>query len=388
MLITSELAQPIIGKIAKVAGRNINIMDADGVIVASSDPERIHQVHQGAIEVMEMKSERLIYPSECGNLMGTKPGVNLPILYLNECIGTVGITGDPKEVYNIASIVKITVEALLQQHYLSGQLNQKRKVIQEWALDLVNPHFTNFIDLEKRAEFLKMNTVQLCTFVLVEVGDFTNKTSIYDELSEKQERILQLMSLYFTPHFISFIGKDQFMMAFQDKNNHDLIKIRHLSERIYKKLRNEHFDVCIGIGTSKKTIIGYRESYKEASQSIKIIKKLNYPKKVMHIHEWGITRILDKIPEEFMNSYFNEFSHHSSSYLDSELQDTLEMFLDLDLNVELTSKQLNVHRNTVNYRLDKVKQLWGLNPKRFNDAVQLKIFLFFLKINENRNATV
>jgi carbohydrate diacid regulator len=384
MFITSELAQPIVERIAKVVDRNINIMNAEGAIVASSDSERIHQVHQGAIEVMKMKSERVIYPSECGNLRGTKPGVNLPILYLGECIGTVGITGDPIEVYNIASIVKITVEALLQQHYLSGQLSQKRKFVEEWTLDLINPNFTNFIDLEKRAQFLKLDIEQLCTFLVVEIGDFTDKTYLYEELTEKQEHLLQLMGLYFTPLFVSFIRKDQFVMVFQDTYNNDLAKIRDFSERIFEKLRKEHLDVCIGIGTARKSIMGYRESYQEASQSVQLIKKLNHNKKVMHIREWGVIRILDKIPKEFMNTYLDELLGQGPFGLDSDIKETLEMFLDLNLNIELTSKKLNVHRNTITYRLDKVKQVWGLNPKCFNDAVQLKILLLFLKISENR----
>jgi carbohydrate diacid regulator len=105
----------------------------------------------------------------------------------------------------------------------------------------------------------------------------------------------------------------------------------------------------------------------------------------MPIWEWGITRILDKIPKKFRDAYLNEFPTINNRRLDPELQETLETFLDLDLNIELTSKQLNVHRNTVAYRLDKVKQLCGLNPRSFNDALQLKILLLFLQLNSNHN---
>jgi carbohydrate diacid regulator len=388
MLITSEIAQPIVQQIAKVVGHNINIMNHDGVIVASSDPERINKVHQGAIEVMETKNERIIYPSECGNLFGTKPGVNLPIFFNDECIGTVGITGDPKEVYNIARIVKITVEALLQQNYLSNQLRYKRNMIEEWAFDLINPKFTNFVDLEERAQFLKINTEQICTIFLIEIDDLTNKTVGYKQISEKQDRILQLMSVHFTPFFIAFTRKHQFIMAFPAEKNNDLLNIRSLANRIYEKLLNEHLDILIGIGTPKKKVMGYRESYLEALQSLQLINMLNYSKKVMHIREWGITRILDKIPKEFRDAYLNEFPTLSNRRLDSELQETLETFLDLDLNIELTSKQLNVHRNTVAYRLDKVKQLCGLNPRSFNDALQLKILLLFLQLNSNHITTI
>jgi carbohydrate diacid regulator len=380
MLITSGLAHPIIEKIAKVAGHNINIMNHEGVIVASSDSERIDQVHQGAIEVMKMASERVIYPSESENLTGTKPGVNLPILFNHECVGTIGITGDPNKVYNIAHIVKITVEALLQQNYLSEQLRYKRKMIEEWAFDLINTKFTNFVNLEERAQHLKIDTEQICTLLLIEIDGLNPKTATYEELSEKQNHILQLISVHFTPIFIAPTGKDQFFMAFPAKNNNDLEQIRRLAHQIYEKLVSEQLDIRIGIGTPQKTVQGYRESYHNALHSLQMIKKLQHSKKIMHISEWGIIRILDKIPNEFMDIYLNEFPTLTTPSLHSELLETLETFLDLDLNVEQTSKQLNIHRNTVAYRLDKVKQLCGLNPRSFNDAVQLKILLFFLKL--------
>ena len=52
MIITTELAQPIVKKMMSVVDYNINIMNHDGIIVASGDPDRINQPHQGAKEVV------------------------------------------------------------------------------------------------------------------------------------------------------------------------------------------------------------------------------------------------------------------------------------------------------------------------------------------------
>jgi carbohydrate diacid regulator len=383
MQITHELAQPIIKQITSVVGHNINIMNHDGVIVASSDSQRINVVHQGAKEVMEMKSERIIYPSESGNLIGTKPGVNLPILLHHHCIGTVGITGDPGDVYNIARIVKITVEALLQQNYLNDQLRYKRKIIEQWVFDLINQNFTNFNDLTDRAHFLNIDVEKLCTIFLFEIKELPHNAPFYKKLSEKQNHILQVVGLYFSPFFITYINENQFIAAFPANINNGLNETMQLANRVYKKLSNEYLDIRIGIGTPQKTVIGYRESYLEALHSLQMINKLHYPKKIMHINEWGITKLLDTIPKEYKDTYLEEFPTLNQQCLDSELQSTLEIFLNLNLSIELTSKKLKVHRNTVTYRLDKIKQLCGLNPRSFNDAVQLKILLFFLKTRSN-----
>lgn len=387
MIITSELAQPIIEQIYKVLGHNINIMNNEGLIVASSDSERINQIHQGAVEVMEIKSERVIYPSENGKLIGTKPGVNLPIFFQQECIGTVGITGDPKEVYNTATIVKITVESLLQQNYLSNQLGYKRKALEEWALDLINPNFTNFSDLEERSRFLKINTKQECSIFLLDTGEITQGNSTKMWLSKKQDRILQLCSLHFAPLLITYISESMILMAFPTSSNKDLIETNHFANKIHNKLSHEFLNLCIGIGTSEKSVIGYRVSYLAALHSLQIIKKLHHNKKVMHINDWGIIKILDTIPEKIRETYLSEFPYLCNCQLELQLQDTLGMFLNSNLSVEITSNKLNIHRNTVTYRLDKIMHLCGLNPRNFDDAIQLKILLLFLKFRSNQSKT-
>jgi carbohydrate diacid regulator len=384
MILTSKLAQPIIEQIYKVLGHNINIMNNEGIIVASSDSERISQIHQGAIEVMKMKSERVVYPSENGKLIGTKPGVNLPVFFQQECIGTVGITGDPNEVYNTARMVKITVESLLHQKYLSNQLGYKRKALEEWVLDLINPNFSNLSNLEERAHFLKINTIQECAIFLFDTGEITQNNSTNIRLSKKQDRILQLFSVHFAPLLITFITKSIIFMVYPINPNKDFIETHHLANQIHKKFSHEFLNLRIGIGTSGKTVMGYRASYLEAMHSLQLMKTLNHPKKILHIHDWGIIKILDTIPEEIRESYLEEFPSLSKE-MDLELRDTLEMFLSSNLSVDITSKQLNIHRNTVTYRLDKIKHLYGLNPRNFDDAVQLKILLLFIKFQSSQN---
>lgn len=157
MIITSELAQPIVNKMMRVVDHNINIMNHEGIIVASGDRKRLQQKHQGAIEVIQLKRERIIYVADTSHLAGTQPGVNLPINFGNEIIGTVGITGDPTKVYKISHIVKVTVESLIQQQYLSDKLRYRQKAIEEWFFDLINPNFTDEEELKTRTAFLNLD---------------------------------------------------------------------------------------------------------------------------------------------------------------------------------------------------------------------------------------
>ena len=57
------------------------------------------------------------------------------------------------------------------------------------------------------------------------------------------------------------------------------------------------------------------------------------------------------------------------------MKDTLQIFFDNDLNALKTSKTLNIHRNTLNYRLNSFFDKTGLDPRKFNDALIIKLML-------------
>ncbi len=57
---------------------------------------------------------------------------------------------------------------------------------------------------------------------------------------------------------------------------------------------------------------------------------------------------------------------------DEELMNTINAFFASGLNTSLTSENTFMHRNTLNYRIDKVKKLTGLNLKNFDHAVVFK----------------
>ncbi len=61
--------------------------------------------------------------------------------------------------------------------------------------------------------------------------------------------------------------------------------------------------------------------------------------------------------------------------LDEELTQTAQAFFDNDLNLMQTSKQLILHRNTLIYRIEKIKKLLGLDIRKFSDAVTLHVLM-------------
>lgn len=63
--------------------------------------------------------------------------------------------------------------------------------------------------------------------------------------------------------------------------------------------------------------------------------------------------------------------------LSTEQKEALETLFAHQLNVSETARQLYIHRNTLLYRLDKITEATGLDPRHFPDAVLLQLHLLF-----------
>lgn len=105
-----------------------------------------------------------------------------------------------------------------------------------------------------------------------------------------------------------------------------------------------------------------------------------------HIHlpwELSLERLLYRIPDEDRAEFVARADQYSDMLADEETVATLETFFKMDCNVSETAKQLYIHRNTLLYRLDKIKQETELDVRRFEDAVLMKLTLLLYKVTKS-----
>ena len=57
MKISEELAKIIVDNIHEVIPEEINFINADGLIIASTDPKRMHRLHTGALSVIQNRKQ-------------------------------------------------------------------------------------------------------------------------------------------------------------------------------------------------------------------------------------------------------------------------------------------------------------------------------------------
>ncbi|MBJ6360784.1 PucR family transcriptional regulator [Paenibacillus sp. GCM10012307] len=126
-------------------------------------------------------------------------------------------------------------------------------------------------------------------------------------------------------------------------------------------------------------------------ETLSLLQETVYLGRKFHIGEnihlsWllHLERLLNSIPEAQRALYMEQMLNRSDVIIEPEILMTLETFFGLDCNVSETAKKLYIHRNTLLYRLDKLKQETGLDVRVFSDAVLVKIILLLYKVTKRR----
>jgi len=154
-----------------------------------------------------------------------------------------------------------------------------------------------------------------------------------------------------------------------------------LAGSIVDTLSSEFYTHCVvGIGTVVTGIKDLARSFKEAQVALEVGKVFDTEKPIVSYDNLGIARLIYQLPTTVCEMFLKEvFKRGSIESLDHETLFTIQRFFENNLNVSETSRKLFVHRNTLVYRLEKIKKITGLDLREFEDAIVFKVALMVKK---------
>jgi len=123
--------------------------------------------------------------------------------------------------------------------------------------------------------------------------------------------------------------------------------------------------VTIGVGRSHPGVGGLARAYREADQALAIARTLLGPGRTVHFDDLGVQRLLFQLrdnPElaSFYDDLLGRLQAHDERQ-GAELVNTLEAFFECHGNHVRTAQRLHLHRNTLLYRLDRARQVLGVD---------------------------
>ena len=181
--------------------------------------------------------------------------------------------------------------------------------------------------------------------------------------------------------YIISISETSVVLVSEVAPDYDQKDIEQKARDISDTVQSEFYSSCsVGIGSAVENIKDLARSYKEAQVAIEVGKVFETEKNILSYENLGVGRLIYQLPNSLCELFLQEvFKRDALDALDSETLMTIQAFFENNLNVSETSRQLFVHRNTLVYRLERIRKITGLDLREFEEAVTFKIALMVKK---------
>ncbi|MBT2688680.1 helix-turn-helix domain-containing protein [Bacillus sp. ISL-47] len=356
-LLTHELAQEIVERTMKILNKNINVMNEEGIIIGSGDRKRINQLHDGALLVLKKAESVEIDEPKASKLKGSKPGINLPIRFNSQIVGVVGITGEPEQIRNYAELVKMAAELVLEQSFLLERVQWKQRLQSEIVNQLISDEHLNEAWIKERAGFLGIDLEQPRAAIILK------------QCRRPEAAIQKLISA------IHFELEKQDLIGVTFNNEVVILKAGSPSEctAFVRRLVNAPKEkIVIGIGNMSETINEIKTSFHLAQLTLAVGQKLNPDAGFYRYEEYRLEVMLSKLAQtgqpENAFSFYDRLLEQDKK---GELAHTLDLYIKEGGELNKIAESLFIHRNTLRYRLDKVTELTGKDPRNIKNLIEL-----------------
>ncbi len=351
---SNRLFQGVINQMKDVIERTVGVIDENGIIVACSEAAKIGESRQRIREELSYSSDVVVYEGTTYRFVGNQGK--------NDCIAFVeGGDGHADKMAQLIAITLNSIKSVYDERYDKGAF------IKNIILDNILPsdiytksnelHFGND---EKRA---------VIVFKFATVNGISPDEIVLDLVPDRNK------------DYVINIGDHNIVVVKELEKGMSSEELTEYTAKIVKAIQDEHdLKVYAGISSVVDSLNQLARAYKEARISLEVGKVFDTEKIIMSYEGLGIGRLVYQLPTTLCEIFLSEvFKKGSLESLDHETLMTVQAFFKNNLNVSETSRKLFVHRNTLVYRLEKIRKLTGLDLREFDNAVTFKVALMVKK---------
>jgi carbohydrate diacid regulator len=380
-----EIARTVTNRVAQLLDAPVVVTDDQGMIITSSEGNQAQlpgQWEDSADSVVNFLRLPLRHRTESGEI----------------------IIGEPCSQESVSPrLVQVLVELVINQTANSQYLNLNQHELKNQLIyDLLHGRVRDEIVALNRARQLGMDLTPPRAVILINAADYVlgQPEAGHPLLEADQYRrtriiIRSIVDFFHLPNdtICADLGKGEVcVLKASDTKNLDiwangednsrgsgsswanLVALKRAADALLMYLRHET-GACtdIGIGRYHPGISGLARSYEDARAALSLGTRFQGHNRVHCLGELGMAAFVGVSDE----STKVDLAKYLLSPLDHEpeLLGTLNCFFSENCCPSSTAKQLSIHRNTLSYRLDKIASLTGLEPRKFDDAVQMRLCL-------------
>lgn len=387
-----QVATAIAGRLAQLLAAQVSVLDEQGSIVAMSRPAEtsvsLHTIHsqvdvnalQIPIHFDGQTGAVLIAPSAQSEAISLRPAQMLVELMLSQV--TAIPQPDQHELKNkfIHDLLRGSnaseINLLREGQILGMDLTRPRAVILIDAADYILSTIA-LRELEPSAQILRR--AQLVISSVVSFFHLPNDT-ICAYIGDGEVAVLKASS---TQDLAAWTSRDDELKQV-DSSWANLIALKRAGAALLDRLRGDtQTTINLGIGRYHPTLKGLAASYQDARAALSLGKRFSGQNQVHCLDGLGIAAFVGLSHERTKI----DLAKYLLSPLDqeSELLETLDVFFFENCCLSTTASRLSIHRNTLSYRLEKITSLTGLDPRRFDEAMQIRLALFLRSLHGDVN---
>ena len=341
--------------------RTVGIIDASGTVVACSDLTRIGEMREDAAAELSYVGDMIRFGGYTYRPVSDR---STRFEY------AVFVHGEDENARNYCSIVTVAIGNIKT---LYDEKHDKATFIKNIILDNVLP---GDIYIKSRELHFEGDVPRLVMLIRqVENTDIAALDIVQDLFPDKKK------------DFVIHINETDIVLVKEVRKNTEMKEMVKVAKDIEDTLLNEiQMKVQIGIGSISTQLKDIAKSFKEAQVALEVGAVFDTETNIITYENLGIARLIYQLPTTMCEMFLEEvFRKGSIDALDQETLFTIQKFFENNLNVSETSRKLFVHRNTLVYRLEKIKKLTGLDLREFDHAIVFKVALMVRKYLASRD---
>lgn len=381
-----KMAQNIAKSTSEVIGYGVLVTDEKGMIIGCNDEKRIGEYHPPSLQVMQENRPMTTSTSDAENYGNVLPGYTLPIQFFDRVLGSVSIAGLPEEVERYGLLVQKQAEIMLrEQAFLESNLLRERSL-----RDLIenissyDPRVGSGELIIMQAKELGFNILKCRIAIVIEMNRWSNEAAE----SSFQRMLREVRTSFSNPRNVICPQENyRVTILLSASSDRDPDKIHEAAEVLSKDFLDsigaKGILADVSVGFSAFDLQGLSRSINSARNSLRLAKQLG-TKGMIRSEKFTGEALLDALPPGVREEYVTRILKGLSSRNDfNEMKETFLAWCGSPFASGNVAENLSMHRNSLQYRLKKIRSLTGKDPWNFKDAFELWAAFVISDISKN-----
>ena len=355
MFLSQQDAQSIVDQAKEAIGRDINIMDGDGRILASTNPARQGQLHPGAARVLR---EGLSFLTVEADQAGMQAGINLPVRLDGRTVGVIGITGPPAEVSAFGSVIKHLTELLVER--------ARGLFVETWLFS----REPDWAELEVRGRLLGFALEEPYTVALLRLPRPALSGSVEDLGEMRSSLILGMLRTRLrqdSRHACAVIRDQVILLLCGLDRTQALAAVRQACRDV-----EGYYGVPVrgGISSPSRSPSDIRRCYLEA-RTAGVAAEQSDRSRLVFYDEVSLEFLVQSIPRKLRQDLREVLFSGCTDQEKRDFSRLILLYFQQGGDIRRCAEELFIHRNTFQYRVEVLAKRTGRDLRRPKDATLL-----------------